>query len=402
MLEQPNSDAIVLKEYEDLTINLTDEDAQFLSSHLANKIAVRRHIEGPFFTLNPAQYVGVITLPSGRRVECRPKIPISSLFYMLAVAFQLPPFRSEIVALERVDQVFEFVANVFADLVEERIGNGLYRWYVEKEENVATIRGRINFTEDVRQNHILRQRMSCRFDEFTWDIPENQIVRQVSHFLSGWRFLPETRLRLGQIDAELAEVTRTQFTTTDVDKIHYHRLNEDYRHLHQLCRLFLEGASLSETFGTFNFRAFLLDMNKLFESFVCQILQERARRGRLRVDSQERVYLDQEKKLAMRPDILIRRTGRVLLSGDCKYKRLDRDDFKNHDQYQLLAYCTATNSRQGLLVYPLHLKSSRSSLKIVNRDICIRQVTIDLGLEFKELIQSCDKFADEVLAYAEG
>ena len=33
--------------------------------------------------------------------------------------------------------------------------------------------------------------------------------------------------------------------------------------IHQLCRLFLEGASLTEELGVFDFRAFLVDMNKL-------------------------------------------------------------------------------------------------------------------------------------------
>ena len=241
--------------------------------------------------------------------------------------------------------------------MEERIGNGLYRWYVEREDNLPTIRGRINFAEDAQQNYVLRQRSFCRFDDFTWDIPENQIVRQVTHCLTGWKFRPELRLRLGQIDAELSEISRTQFLAKDVDRIHYHRLNEGYRHVHQLCRLFLEGASLFEDLGVFSFRAFLLDMNKLFEEFVCQVLRDRVP-GRLRVDSQESVYLARGRKILMRPDVLIRRAGTIALAADCKYKRLGSDEFKNHDVYQLLAYCTATNTQRGLLVYPLHLRNT--------------------------------------------
>jgi len=400
VLEGSVLETILLKEYEDQTVDLSETDFDFILRDLAGKIVIRRDIRGRRFILNPAQFVGVITLPSGRRIESRPKIPVSNLFYMLAKAFQLPPFRPELAKLERLDEILEFVANFFADLVEERIGNGLYRWYVEIEDNMPAVRGRINFTEDVRQNYILRQRTYCRFDEFTWDIPENQIIRQVSHFLSGWRFLPQTRRRLGQIDAELGEVTRTQFAAIDVDRIHYHRLNEDYRHVHQLCRLFLEGASLSEDLGEFSFRAFLLDMNKLFEEFVCEIMRERALGG-LSVDSQDWIYLDREKKILMKPDILIRRAGTVVLSADCKYKRLESDDFKNNDVYQLLAYCTATDTRRGVLVYPMHTNSAREKVQILNTEICIRQITIDLGQELGELVRSCDSFADEVFAYVE-
>ena len=354
------------------------------------------------YVLNPSQYVGVISLPSGRHLESHPKIPVSNLFFLLAVAFELPsPFRPELAKLDRLDQILEFIASFFTDLVEERMASGLYRWYVEREENVPAIRGRINFSEDIRQNFVLRQRTHCRFDEFTWDVPENQVVRQVTRALSGWRFRPELRLRLGQIDAELSEITRTNFLAQNVERFHYHRLNDGYRQVHQLCRLFLEGSSLSERMGTFNYQAFLLDMNKLFEEFVCQILRDRVP-SRFRVDSQDRIYLDRYKKIAMKPDILIRRSGTVVLAGDCKYKRLERDEFKNHDVYQLLAYCTATRTRKGLLVYPLHLEGTHEEVYIENTDTNIRQLSIDLGMELADLVSSCNSFADEVFAFGES
>lgn len=42
--------------------------------------------------------------------------------------------------------------------------------------------------------------------DFTWDIPENQILRQVVHELSGWGFAAPTRRRLAMLDSALAEV----------------------------------------------------------------------------------------------------------------------------------------------------------------------------------------------------
>jgi 5-methylcytosine-specific restriction enzyme subunit McrC len=394
-------DTVQLKEYENKAVELCELDANFISEKLAGKIAISREVRGHNYVLNPSQYVGVISLPSGRHLESHPKIPVSNLFFLLAVAFELPsPFRPELAKLDRLDQILEFIASFFTDLVEERMASGLYRWYVERDENVPAIRGRINFSEDIRQNFVLRQRTHCRFDEFTWDIPENQIVRQVAHSLSGWRFRPELRLRLGQIDAELSEITRTHFLAQNVERFHYHRLNEGYRQLHQLCRLFLEGSSLSESMGTFSYRAFLLDMNKLFEEFVCQILRDQTP-GRFRVDSQDRIYLDRDKKVVMKPDILIRRAGNVVLAGDCKYKRLQTDEFKNHDVYQLLAYCTATKTPKGLLVYPLHLESTHGDLRIQNTNTSIRQISIDLGKNLAELANSCEAFAAEVFARVE-
>ena len=107
---------------------------------------------------------------------------------MLAVAFDLDPdFLQETTTYQRIDDVFEFVIAYFAELVDRRISRGLYRSYVEREENLASPSADGSpSAEDVRRNHILRHRTYCRFTELTWDIPENQIVRQVAHMVARW------------------------------------------------------------------------------------------------------------------------------------------------------------------------------------------------------------------------
>lgn len=395
---------VTLREYEDQVADLSDLDATFIEVNLARKIQIRRQTRGRSFILNPSQFVGVVPLPSGTVLESRPKIPIKNLFYMLAVAFQLPSFQPEVAALDRLDQLLEFVANYFADLVEKKIANGLYRWYVENEDNLTSIRGRIQIVEDCRRNYVVRQNTFCRFDEFSWDIPENQVVRQVSHFLSGWEFQIDTRFRLGRIDSLMDEVSRTTFSASDVDKFHYHRLNADYEQLHQLCSLFLDGASLSETAGIFSFRAFLIDMNKLFEKFVCQVVAERLVMP-LVAEFQKRIFLDRGEKISMRPDLLIRDASGVLLAADCKYKKMINNEAENQDYYQLLAYCTAMKTDRGLVVYPLHQtiedRAIEEGASIVNSKIWIETVSIDLSQDLKKLSAECDSFALKVVECAQ-
>jgi 5-methylcytosine-specific restriction enzyme subunit McrC len=393
--------AVQLREYEDRSWQLSPEDAEFISYELSPKVTIRRELHEDKYILNPNQFVGIVTLPSGQRLESYPKVPVRNLFYMLAMAFDLPsPFRAEPAPFERLEEILEFVASFFAELVEERLNHGLYRSYVEEEGNLAAVRGRISFADDVRHNYVLRHRTYCRYANFTWDIPENQIVRQVAHLLSGWGFRPQLRVRLGRIDGALADLTPTTLPATAINQFQYHRLNDDYRQVHQLCRLFLEGASLSEDIGPFDFRTFLLDMNRLFEAFVTQVLRDRLRGG-IAVSSQDRVYLGHDKKVLMRPDILLRKGGTVTLVADCKYKRLEPDEFRNHDLYQLFAYCTAAQVQRGLLVYPLHSADVRDEVRIRNTQAIIRQTTLDLGKEGSELVRECDAFAEEVFAWTE-
>ncbi len=185
-------------------VRLDDDDADFVLSQLAQRISIRREVRSEAYVLNPGPSVGVVMLPSGRRLECYPKVPVSNLFHMLAVAWKIEsPFRDEEVGVDRLDEVLDFIVAHFADFVERRIDVGLYRAYVEQEGNLAAVRGRISVADDIRQNYVLRHRIWCRYAEFTWDVPENQVV----HLVSSWVGRPELRLRLRRIDATLTEVT---------------------------------------------------------------------------------------------------------------------------------------------------------------------------------------------------
>jgi 5-methylcytosine-specific restriction endonuclease McrBC regulatory subunit McrC len=145
---------IRLTEYQNWVGDLSDDDAKHVLSQLSPKVAIRRRVQDGLYVLNPNQFVGVVTLPSERRLESHPKVPLRNLFYMLAVAFDLPsPFMEQTAKFERLDEILEFVVSYFVELVEKRIDEGLYRSYVEQEDNLATIRGRIEFAEDLRRNY---------------------------------------------------------------------------------------------------------------------------------------------------------------------------------------------------------------------------------------------------------
>jgi len=400
--DEASAQAIRLKEYQDQDVSLSERDASFLLSQLSPKITVRRRVQDDQYVLNPNQFVGVVTLPSGRRLESHPKIPTRNLFYMLAVAFDLPsPFMDELADYGRLDELLEFVASYFTQRVESRLNQGLYRSYVEREDNLSMVRGRISFAEDVRRNYVLRHRTYCRYAEFSWDIPENQIIRQVVHLLGGWGLRRDLRLQLRRIDAALAEVTPVILPPSATDRFHYNRWNEDYRLLHRLCRLFLEGASVSEESGPFDFSTFLVDMEKLFERFITQMLFKQVGEPFV-VDDQVPMYLGHKKKVRMFPDIVVSREGTPELIADCKYKRLEPSKFKNHDIYQMFAYCTASRVRRGLLIYPLHTARVQDEVGILNTETVVQQTTIDLGKDdIQALDQECDILAQDLVNWVE-
>src|SRR5205085_12560246 len=189
----------------------------------------------------------------------------------LATAHSLPELRLEdLVELQELDQMLEMVADYFAEQLEQRIEVVLYRAYVEQQENLPVIRGRLQIAGDIRTNYVLRHRSYCRYTELTWDVPDNQVLRYVAHRLSGWPFSRAVQTRLQQLDRRMDEVSLVPFRSEDLDRFVYTRLNAGYEPLHRLCRLFLDDLTLSEEEGEFEFSGFLLDINRLFEEFVVQ------------------------------------------------------------------------------------------------------------------------------------
>jgi 5-methylcytosine-specific restriction enzyme subunit McrC len=390
-------------------IDLLEEDVLFITRRLAGRIDIRRPAVGEGYILNPQAYACVVSLPSGLVLRSRPRIDAKNLFVMLAYAYGMPPESlEETVEFEDLDQVLEFVAAHFAELVEHRLEQGLYRAYVEREENLGVIRGRIAFVEDVRHNAVLRHRTFCRYTELLWDIPENQVLRFVTHVLAGWEFGPATRARLEAIDHRMDEVSRPQFVPSDVDRFQYHRLNADYEPMHRLCRLFLDEMSLSEEQGEEPLNGFLLDMNDLFERFVTEALRREASGG-WEVSDQEQNHLGRRPRagggyreaIGITPDIVLRRgplAGAVL---DCKFKRTSSGTFKHHDFYQVVSYCTSLGTSRGGLIYP------RSELDLAEVDetlihfspIAIRRFALNLAVDASALPEEVSRLASDIYSW---
>src|SRR5690606_31982575 len=148
------------------------------------------------------------------------------------------PLMDEWSEFERFDEMLEFIVGHFVELVDHRIANGLYRAYVEHEDNLPAIRGRIVVEEDIRRNLIDRHLSYCRYADLTWDIPENQVIRQTVNSLAVGPFSQQLRLRLWQLDRQLQEVSPSTHSLSVFSRFTYHRLNAEYDAIHKLCWLF--------------------------------------------------------------------------------------------------------------------------------------------------------------------
>jgi len=344
-------------------------------------------------------WIGVIKLPSGRDLRISTKVPVASVFQMLATVGEWPFRPEEIVGYAPESTILFVVARFFRDQLRRLDDGGLYRAYQDRCENLTVLRGRIDFREDLRRNIMERQRTACTFADFTRDIPENQVLRQAAHLLSECGLVGELASDFRALDYWWSDIQLTDHDPNVVTTFNYHRLNDHYRAVHQLAGVLLRWLSPGGAEGDRRFPAFLVNMNWLYEEFVRAAVAN-SLRGTARVRKPGPLALDEAGRGRIQPDLLFEDDEAPFLVGDCKYKRVGADIQSNADLYQILAYCSSLGLSRGALVYPRHLVDVDDELVVRNSPIRLRRVTIDLGVPLGELAAECQRVSREMLRFA--
>jgi len=342
------SKPITLGEYESASVDLAEAAASALA--VAAKDRLRVSVDGipGRYRVEAMQYVGSIVVP-GVSVLIRPKVPLENVFLLLEAVTE-PEWRTEEFAWDASDGLLPAFAAFFTRTLERAVGRGLYRAYRTEEEWIPALRGRLDLTAQFRRPGIAVP-VPCRYDEFTADVVENQLLKAALMRLTRTRGVPSLiHRRLRRLRTFFDEVTDTIPDPNVIDRLHITRLNKHYEPALRLAHLILRNLTLSDQRGERAASSFLIDMNTLFQDFVTLRLRRLLRR-RLDVDAEPGVHLAHSRKVRMQPDLVFMRHGNPVFVGDTKYKLLGDNLGRDRDYYQMLAYTTALDLPAGVLIY---------------------------------------------------
>ena len=345
---------LTLREYSSEVLALTNEQAG----------ALNRVGDGAYLSVEPEEiaghwrvtahnYVGSINA-GGLQVLVRPKIPLRNLFLLLEVGLRDRDWHDEAVRYETTLDLLPALVSFFARTTETTLARGLFHSYREQRDRLVAMRGRVDIARQLAQPGLVIP-MHCKFTDFTADLIENSYLKAaVSRSLRVAGVQPIDRRRLMQHLVTLEDVGDARHHHSDSDHVVFTRLNEHYKPALRLARLVLANLTLQDAVGTTQASSFMLDMNDLFERFATERLR-RALRGRLEVRDQHRDRLDEDRRVAIRPDLLFSSQGTAKFVADIKYKLTDdAAGGRTADYYQLLAYTTALDLPEGVLIYCLN------------------------------------------------
>ncbi|TGN76664.1 restriction endonuclease [Streptomyces bauhiniae] len=360
--------------------------------------AVPDPYEPGLWRLRAGSKVGAVSLdvPGGEAVRLRitPKIPIGRLLFLLGYSLDPHGWRNEAVDLAGHDEALPAFAHAVERQTDRALRQGLLQGYRPTEGTALVVRGRFREVEQIRRRFGAPLPVEIEYDEFTSDIAENRILRAAVERLLCLPGIPQAvRTRLLRQRARLAESTPL-VRGQEIPRWQPNRLNARYHHALDLAVLVLNGASAEHLPGALRMNAFLFDMNKVFEDFICVALREAltAYGGHPTLQARN-VSLDEGDAIRMRPDLVwYGDTGDPLVVADAKYKVGSPQGYPDADLYQMLAYCTSLGLKHGHLIYAKG-NAPHVGHTVRHSGIVLHQHALDLGQEPSALLKTVSDLA---------
>ncbi len=298
--------------------------------------------------LTAAGTVGALVLDDVT-ILIRPKIPLANLFHLLDIAYDLPiNYLPDLASSQTIQDFYDRLAARLAELVLVRVRQGLFRSYSERDAQLPYVRGRLR----VRELKLAQTKVPVRYEEFSADVPHNQMLLAALYHIS------RTGLCREETQAQVRKAFQTLRGTVSLqrymgrERLEYSRLNGDYRPMHALCRFFLTQTAPLHNSGQQDNPPFLIEMSALFEQFVANWLRDHLPNA-YALTVQERTFAGNAVHVAIDLVISERESGDVWAVLDTKWKAPSQP--ANSDIYQISFYANSRQSPRAILIYPTSL-----------------------------------------------
>lgn len=340
-------------------------------------------------------------------------ILINNIYHMLSYAFQtLNQENYADVAVESFDEMYDLLAAILAKGIGLQLKQGLYREYINRQEELLVMRGKINMPGTIKNRLAHERVLTCDFDELSENNLLNQILKTTVMLL----------LRNVKVKAEYKDDLKKKmlfFSNVDVleptsirwSSIRFQRNNKTYRMLISICQLIIEGMLITTDAGDYRLASFVDEqrMCRLYEKFILEYysrhypeLTVTASQIPWAVDDDIRTMLP-----VMQSDIHLQ-MGNTVLIIDAKYyshttqTQYDKHTIHSNNMYQIFTYVKnrdydfgdEDHKVSGMLLY------AKTEEEIQPDDVYqmhgnqITVKTLDLNLPFAKIAKQLNDIAE--------
>jgi 5-methylcytosine-specific restriction enzyme subunit McrC len=325
---------------------------------------------GDKLTFVAGKYIGLIPINDAVCIQVQPKIAISNLVRLIAVA------NGDIGILSFFKRGYEEDANFSSTVIplllrtllsqlELLQTDGVLKRY-ERREGEGVLQGRINFPKTLQRHWSRGKLASAAWDtyRFTKDNPPNRLIKYTlwycGRLLDACSVSPEIRAGLDEVYSIFEEVP-LDHELSFIPEVRHLILENGFPnarlYYYEICRTCLlivgnHSVSLRPTGTDIDLLSFILNLEDLFERYIRNILKEHLSGASLYVldgNREGRSYLFHDTRaMEVRPDIVIRWGTETALVADVKYK----PKISEADRYQIISHAYSCGASKALFVLP--------------------------------------------------
>lgn len=317
---------------------------------------------------------------------------------MLAYAFtNLKQKDFKKIAGEKFDNLHNLLAAILANGISNQLKHGLYREYINKIDNLTTLRGKIEMSGTTKNFVAGRKVLTCDYDELSENNLLNQILKTSSLLL----------IRHGEVDSKYkATLKKAMLFFGSVDEINPHlirwntvRNNQTYQLLLGICQFILEGMLLTTDDGEYKLKEFADDqeMCKLYEKFLLNYYKKEC--PQLKASNSEIAWALDDNISDMLPkmqsDIMLAQGNKILIIDAKYYSHTTQQNYNTHkiysnNLYQIFTYVknmanVSQKEVSGMLLYAQtdEVIQPNNAYQMSGNKISVK--TLDLNKEFVEI-----------------
>lgn len=340
---------------------------------------------------------------------------IKNVYYMLAYAFQ--ELQRDIyteMAGEEFDNIYQLFAEILAKGISHQLKQGLHKSYVAKNDDLPTLKGKLDINGTIQNRIQRRMVMSCTYDDLSENNAFNQIVKTTAELLINERTVKSRQRQvLRNLMLFFANVDTVDVTRIKWSRLRFDRNSRTYQMLLNICYFVIKDLLMTTETGNHKMFGFSDEnMSRLFEKFVLEYyirwhseLKPKAKKIDWNID-----YEASDTTLLpdMKTDILLQGARRTLII-DTKYygnnlqQQFDKWTINSPNIYQIHSYVmnydkNHTGKVDGMLLYAKTDADIQPDGKVVTNDGNILKFRVlDLNKDFNDIKSQLETIAKDYL-----
>lgn len=343
-------------------------------------------------------------------------IKIQNIYYMLSYAFQVLKEQGYTkCSTEEFENTADLLSTILVKGINVQIKRGLGKEYIDIQEPLSSLRGKIDISESIKTQSLIKQQLVCTYDEFSVNSYLNRILKTTLGLL----------LRYDIPKARKKEIRNTLLYLKDVDtldpyminwNIRFNRNNQTYQMLINVCYLVVKGLLQTDSQGNVKMQKFLDEqrMCRLYEKFILEYYRKKY--PKLKVSASQIPWQLDDGISTMLPvmqsDIMLTDGSKTLIIDAKYYSRTMQTQFDKHtlhsnNLYQIFTYVKNRDTYvkkelganagdvAGMLLYAKTDEDITPDGDFQMSGNKISTKTLDLNLPFDQIANQLDKIADD-------